>query len=143
MIVDVNLLLYAATTADPRGDAAADWLENVLNGPIRVGLPWQSLHGFVRLATNSRIFPRAMSGAVAMAQVDDWLQAPAAWVPQPGRNHSVVLSDLITRYRLAGDLVPDAALAALALENGTGIWSTDADFARFPELRWENPLASR
>lgn len=115
----------------------------MLNGPVRVGLPWQSLHGFLRLATNPRVFPRPLSPGEALAQVEEWLAAPAAWVPAPGRRHQAVLTGLVTRHRVHGDLVPDAALAALALEHGTGVWSTDSDLARFDGLDWVDPLAGR
>ena len=142
MIVDANLLLYARNSSDTRHQAAAVFLEGVLNGPRRVGLPWQSLTAFVRIATHPRVFPKPLSAGAASDQVQQWLAAPAAWVPVPGDRHSDVLLPLVRQLRLTGPLVSDAHLAALALEHGTGIWSTDADFARFPGLRWEDPLTS-
>lgn len=140
MIVDANLLLYASNRADPRAAAAAAVLEEALNGPYRIGLPWQSLTAFLRISTHPRVFPFPLSPGPATEQVRRWLTAPAAWVPHPGPRHADVLLDLVARLRLTGPLVSDAHLAALALEHGTGIWSTDSDFARFPGLRWENPL---
>jgi uncharacterized protein len=142
VIVDANLLLYAHNASDARHQAAAAFLEGVLNGPRRVGLPWQSLTAFVRIATHPRVFPKPLSADAAAEQVQQWLAAPAAWVPVPGDRHADVLLPLIRQLRLTGPLVSDAHLAALALEHGTGIWSTDADFARFPGLRWEDPLTS-
>lgn len=140
MIVDANLLLYARNTSDPRQPRAQAFLEEVLNGPRRVGLPWQSLTAFVRIATHPRVFPAPLSPAVAADQVQSWLAAPAAWVPVPGEGHAEVLLALLRQLHLTGPLVSDAHLAALAMEHGTGIWSTDSDFARFPGLTWANPL---
>lgn len=140
MILDANVLLYARNSADPRHRPAAAFLDEVLNGPRRVGLPWQSLTAFLRIATHPRVFPRPLTAEAAAAQVQDWLGAPAAWVPVPTEGHAAVLLGLVRDLRLTGPLVTDACLAALALEHGTGIWSTDTDFARFPAVRWEDPL---
>ena len=140
MIVDANLLLYARNASDPRHEPAAAFLESALNGPRRVGLPWQSLTAFVRIATHPRVFARPLSPEVAAAQVEQWLAAPAAWVPVPTRGHAEILLSLVRDLRLSGALVSDAHLAALAIEHGLGVWSTDADFARFPGLHWEDPL---
>lgn len=105
-------------------------------------MPWQGLTAFVRIATSPRVFPVPLSAADASDQVEQWLSAPAAWVPVPGERHADVLLGLLRQLRVVGPLVSDAHLAALALEHGTGVWSTDTDFARFPGLRWENPLPS-
>jgi hypothetical protein len=117
------------------------WLEAELNGDRRVGMPWESLTAFVRLVTNPRAFPRPLAPGDAWDLVDEWLAAPVAWIPVPTDRHAAVLGDLVRRYRLAGNIVPDAHLAAIALEHGAEIVSADTDFARFTELRWSNPLA--
>ena len=140
MILDANLLLYARNASDPQHDAARAFVERALNGPHRVGLPWPTLTAFVRIATHARVFPSPLSPAAAADQVEQWLGAPAAWVPLPGERHAEVLLGLVRDLRVVGPLVSDAHLAALALEHGTGIWSTDADFARFPGLHWQDPL---
>jgi toxin-antitoxin system PIN domain toxin len=140
LILDANLLLYARNSSDPRHTDARAFLEQVLNGPRRVGLPWQSLTAFARIATHPRVFSAPLSAAAASDQVEEWLAAPAAWLPVPGEGHAEVLLALLRQLRLTGPLVSDAHLAALALEHGTGIWSTDTGFARFPGLRWEDPL---
>lgn len=140
MIVDANLLIYARNSSDPRHSAARDVVERALNGPQRIGLAWQSLAAFVRIATHPRVFPTPLSPQAAADQVDEWLAAPAAWTPVPGRGHAAIFLSLVRDLRLTGALVSDASLAALALEHGTGVWSTDADFARFPGLRWVDPL---
>lgn len=140
MIFDANLLLYARNSADPRHARAQRVMEEALNGPRRVGLPWQSLTAFLRVATHPRVFASPLTADQAAQQVEDWLAAPAAWVPSPTPRHNEVLLDLVRGLRLAGSLVSDAHLAALALEHGVALWSTDADFARFPGLSWHNPL---
>ncbi len=142
MIVDANLLLYARNSSDPRHARASAFLEQALNGPRRVGLPWQSLTAFLRIATHPRVFSAPLSAGAAGDQVEQWLAAPAAWVPVPGDGHAELLLGLVRQLRLVGPLVSDAHLAALALEHGTGIWSTDTDFARFAGLTWEDPLTS-
>lgn len=142
MLVDANLLIYATDDRSPHNQSAVAWLEEQLNRPRQIGLPWQSLAAFLRISTHPRILDNPLSSAVAWKQVEEWLAAPAAWVPTQGRDHSRILGDLIFRYDLRADLVPDAMLAALALEHGVAIASADTDFARFaPDgLRWHNPL---
>jgi len=141
MLVDANLLLYAADERSRHNRAAVEWITEHLNGPRRVGLPWQSLTAFLRIASHPRALNHPLTPTVAWRQVTDWLAAPAAWVPAPGAAHAELLGDLVTRYDLRGNLIPDAQLAALALEHGLAVCSADTDFARFRELRWENPLA--
>jgi toxin-antitoxin system PIN domain toxin len=141
MLLDANLLLYAVHERAPQHEAAAAWLTEQLNGARRVGLPWQSLAAFLRIATHPRAFARPLEPAVAWERVTDWLAAPAAWIPQPGSEHARLLGELVQRYRVAGNMVPDAQLAALALEHGLIVCSSDTDFARFSEIRWQNPLS--
>ena len=140
MLVDANILFFAVNEAAPEHDRAAAWLEETLNGSRRVGLPWESLTAFVRLATNPRVVARPLAPLDAWSFVEDWLTAPAAWVPVPTERHAAVLGELVRRYRPAGKLVPDAHLAALAIEHGAEIISADTDFARFVEVRWRDPL---
>jgi uncharacterized protein len=141
MLLDVNLLLYAANQRSPFHAASVDWLTEQLNGPRRIGLPWQSLAGFLRIATHPRAFERPLNAALAWEMVSDWLVAPATWIAQPGPEYPALLGELIVRYDVRGNLMPDAQLAALALEHGLTICSADTDFARFTEVAWENPLA--
>ena len=141
MIVDANVLLCAEDSSSPYHDRARSWLTAALNGNVRVGLPWASLLAFLRIRTHPRAYLRPLSGEAAWARVDDWLGAPAAWIAPPTEAHADVLGELVTRYRLTSDLIPDAHLAALALEHGVTLCSADTDFARFAELRWVNPLA--
>jgi uncharacterized protein len=142
VLIDANLLIYSADTASKFHGPAREWLLAQLNGTHRIGLPWQSLAAFLRVATHPRIFANPLSPDIAWRQVEIWLSAPAAWIPSPGSAHADLLGSLFARHEIAGNLVPDATLAALALEHGLAVCSADTDFARFaPEgLRWENPL---
>jgi hypothetical protein len=106
-----------------------------------VGLPWPSLLGFLRLVTNPRVFERPAPIRSAWQQVEEWLDCEAAWIPAPTERHRQVLGRLVTEATVRANLVPDAHLAALAIEHGLVLASTDGDFARFPGLRFENPLA--
>jgi len=141
MLVDANLLLYAVHRTSRFHEHARDWLTDQLNGSRRVGLPWQSLGAFLRIATHPRAFERPLHPSDAWARVTDWLGADVAWIPEPGPRHAELLGGLIDRYELRGNLIPDAQLAALALEHGVAVCSADTDFARFAELDWRNPLA--
>lgn len=140
MIVDANMLLYARNDADPRHGPARDWIETALNGSTRVGLPWWSLTAFMRIATNPRAFPRALSPDDAASQVEEWLDAPRAWLAEPTLRYRDVLTRLVRDHEVRGPLVSDAQLAALAIDHGVAIVSTDSDFARFDEIQWVNPL---
>jgi toxin-antitoxin system PIN domain toxin len=142
MLVDANILLYAVDETSPSHDRARRWLEDALNGARRVGLPWQSLTAFVRIATHPRALRAPLDASEAWAYVEDWLDAPAAWVPQPGRGHRDILGRLVRELDLRGNLVTDAVLAALCVEHGLIIVSADSDFARFRELTWMNPVAA-
>lgn len=139
ILVDANLLVYAHVRTFPDHVSAKAWLDAKLTGPGRVGLPWPSLLAFVRLVTNPRVFEHAESIADAWRQVTDWLAAPPAWIPHPTEGHAATLTNLIPHCSRSS-LVHDAHLAALALEHGLTLCTTDGDFARFPGLAWQNPL---
>jgi toxin-antitoxin system PIN domain toxin len=98
--------------------------------------------GFLRISTNPRAFGRPLTALQAWQQVLAWLATGPAWIPQPTEHHADVLGELLTLPGVYGNLVPDAHLAALAIEHGLTLCSTDGDFARFPGLRWQNPLVS-
>jgi hypothetical protein len=140
VIVDANILLYAADRGSKFHAPAAAWMEDALNGPARVGLPWPSLTAFVRIVTHPRASSSPLTPQEAWSVVDDWLAAGAAWIPVAGARHAEVFRRLVIDGDLRGNLVPDAHLAALAIEHGVGICSADSDFARFPGLDWVNPV---
>lgn len=141
MLIDANLLLYATDARSRFHPVARGWLLEQLNGNRRVGLPWQSLGAFLRLATHPRVSAYPLGPTEAWRSVSAWLQAPTAWIPQPGPKYAALLGDLVVNQEVAGNLVPDAQLAALALEHGLIVCSADSDFARFDGVRWENPLS--
>jgi uncharacterized protein len=141
MLVDANLLLFAADQASPFHQAAAAWLTEVLNGPRRVALPWPVLGAFVRISTHPRAAEHPLSPQAAWRHIEDWLACDPVWIPNPTQRHAEILGGLIVAYQLRGNLVSDAHLAALAVEHGLEVCSADTDFARFREIRWTNPLA--
>lgn len=140
MLVDANLLLYAANADSPHHEAAAAWITARLNGGERIGLPWTSLLAFLRVSTHPRASARPLSSQEAWEQIENWLAAEVVWIPSPTARHAEVLGGLVSRYRVASNAVPDAHLAALAIEHGLVLCSADTDFARFSEIRWENPV---
>ncbi|MDW8328672.1 MAG: type II toxin-antitoxin system VapC family toxin [Candidatus Bipolaricaulota bacterium] len=140
ILVDANILIYAHVSSSPYHKAARRWLEDQLNSTSQVGLPWPSLLAFVRLVTNPRIFEHPVSLAEAWNRVEEWLALPSVWIPQPTERHAQILGDFLKRVVDRSSLVPDAHIAALAIEHGLTLYSTDRDFARFPGLKWSNPL---
>jgi toxin-antitoxin system PIN domain toxin len=142
VLVDANILLYAVDEESPFHSPSKEWLEANLNGNRRIGLPWQSLVAFVRIATHPRALREPLRPTEAWAFVEDWLDAPAAWVPGPGRGHRDILGRLVRDLDLRSNLVADAVLAALCIEHGLTMVSADSDFARFNEIAWVNPLRS-
>jgi toxin-antitoxin system PIN domain toxin len=140
ILVDTNLLLYASVGDFPQHERARLWLDERLNGAAPVGLPWASLLGFLRIITNTRVFRRPTRTAEAWRQVCTWLDSERAWIPQPTERHRDILGGLLAGSDVQANLVHDAHLAALAIEHGLILCSTDGDFGRFDGLRWENPL---
>lgn len=140
-LVDANLLVYAVNLDSSEHARTASWLQDTLNAPERTAMPWESLTAFVRIVTNPRIVPRTLPSVEAWRHVEDWLAVPTVWIPGPTENHASVLGGLISKYRVSGNGIPDAHLAAIAIQHGLEVASADTDFARFTEIRWRNPLA--
>ena len=140
ILVDTNILIYGHVGSFTQHQAAKSWLDACLNGTAPVGLPWPSTLAFLRLVTNPRIFEQPETLDEAWRQVNEWLDCPPVWIPQPTERHLEILSALFASQGITANLVPDAHLAALAIEHGLLLCSTDGDFARFPGLRWKNPL---
>ncbi len=143
ILLDANLLVYAHVASLTQHQTARTWLDSRLNGPAPVGLPWPTLLSFVRLVSNPRIFERPEPIADAWEQVERWLECRSVWIPQPTERHQEILGPLLSHAVTRSNLVPDAHLAALAIEHGLTLCSTDRDFAQFPGLRWDNPLQAR
>lgn len=141
ILIDANLLIYAHVKNLPQHVAAKGWLDKCLNASAPVGLPWPSLLGFLRIVTNPRIFERPESIKDAWKQVKEWLECPSAWIPRPAERHVEILEGLIVDLNITANLVPDAHLAALAIEHGLILCSADGDFGRFPDLKWQNPIS--
>ncbi len=141
-LIDANLLIYAHIEEMPLHERTHQWLDQQLNDSPRVALPWASLLTFVRLVSNPRIFDRSVPVSAAWKQVERWLSAPPVWIPSATDRHQEILGRLLTAEEgLRSNLVPDAHLAALAIEHGLTLYSADGDFARFAGLRWKNPLS--
>jgi toxin-antitoxin system PIN domain toxin len=140
ILLDANLLVYAHVHDSPVHERAKLWLDERLNGSAPVGFPWPTTLAFLRLVTNPRIFERPEPIEQAWQQVQEWLDRPVVWIPQPTERHRDILQSLLLGHGVRGNLVPDAHLAALAISHGLVLCSTDGDFARFQGLRWRNPL---
>lgn len=140
IVVDVNLLLYATFSTFAQHAAARPWLENALNGQDQVLLPGVSIFGFVRIATNPRVFEKPLSVDEALGAVDGWLAQPHVHFLVPGPRHLEIAFRLLRELGVARNLTTDVQLAAHAMENQARLCSNDSDFGRFPGLRWDNPL---
>jgi hypothetical protein len=140
ILIDANLLLHAYNPRALAHDASRLWLERTLSGPQFVRFAWLTLWAFLRISTNPRVFEHPLSMSEAGGIVSSWLAQPAVGVLDPGERYWDILRDLARQAQVTGPLVMDAALAALAIEHGATLYTTDRDFARFPGLAWVNPL---
>lgn len=140
ILVDANLLLYAYDTESLHHQASKNWWESALNGVTPVWLCWPTVLAFVRISTNARLLSNPLSCEEAAEIVDLWLERRTVQWIEPGLRHWGVLKQTLVKGQISGPLVTDAHLAALAEEHGAVVYSADRDFARFPGLRWVNPL---
>jgi hypothetical protein len=140
IVLDVNLLLYAHDSTSPHHSAAQAWLRGIISGPELIGLPWQVVWAFLRLSTNSRIFTNCLSMEQAVGIVQQWMNLKQVRVLAPTERHWGLLKQVLKEGQVRGPLTTDAELAALTIEYGGVLYTTDRDFARFPGLRWVNPL---
>jgi len=136
---DANLLLYAVDSSAPRHRGARRWLEERLSGTETFAFAWIVLLAFIRLSTNPRVFESPLDPQEAFDLVEGWLAQPCATVVHP--TDARLLRELLGPLGTAGNLTVDAHLAALAIEHGAELCSSDRDFSRFPGLRWTDPLA--
>jgi len=141
ILIDANLLLYAKFSDLPQNPSARQWLEGALSTSDRVGIPWMSYLAFLRISTNPRIFDLPLTGRAAWQQVREWIDHPRTWIPQPTAAHAEILGKLILATEVTVNKIPDAHLAALAIEHELTLCSSDRDFKIFPSLDWHNPLA--
>ena len=140
ILVDANILLYAEDSLSPRHEQARAWWDAQLSGTGPVCLCWEVICAFIRIGTNPRVFENPLSLEQGLARVQSWLDQPCTRVVRPTERHWTVFRQLLTEGQAVANLVPDAHLAALAIEHGCELASTDSDFARFPKLKWKNPL---
>jgi len=140
ILVDANVLLYAYHPRAEQHERARTWFETTLSDLEPVGLAWSTILAFLRLATSARVFERPLSTAEAETIVSAWLAEPTVVLVDPGDRYWEILRTLLIDAQVTGPLVTDAALAALAIEQGATLVTTDRDFVRFRGLRLSNPL---
>ena len=143
IVPDANLLLYAYDSDSDRHPSAGRWLRQILSGADTVGLSWLSIGAFLRIATNSSLGRSQMSMTSAIGIVDEWLAMRAVRLIVPGEGHWAILKEMLIAGRVRGPLTSDAQLAALTIEHGAILHTADRDFARFPGLKWRDPLAAQ
>jgi len=139
-IVDINLLIYSINLDSPHHAQAKEWLEQALSADEQIGFAWIVILGFLRVVTNGKIMPHPLPPEAALELMDEWLKQPPASIIQPTGKHWNILNELLKPLGTAANLTSDAHLAALAIDHGARLYSTDNDFSRFPALRWTNPL---
>lgn len=138
-VVDANVLLYAVNTASTHHEVSFRWLETALDGGDSVGFSWNALLAFVRISTNSWLFPSALTAEEVMAQVQEWIAAPSAHVLTPGERPPAILESVLTQSDGVGNPANDAHLAALAIEHRASVVTFDRDFDRFEGVRSHSP----
>ena len=141
IVLDANLLLYAYDSDSDKHAKARAWVEEAFSGASPVGLPWQTLSAFMRIVTNPRLTGKRFTPAEVVEIVDQWVNQPNVRLLGPGDNHWSFLRQMIVDGQVRGPLITDAQLAALTIEYGGVLHTTDRDFSRFPGLRWKNPIA--
>jgi toxin-antitoxin system PIN domain toxin len=141
IVLDANVLLYAYDSSSAAHARCKDWLEAALNGESQIAIPWQTLLAFVRIATNARAFRNPLSIQATVELVEIWTARPHVTVLAPGTRYWPILKQQLLEAQVTGPLVTDAALAALALEHGAALATTDRDFRRFDQLEVINPAA--
>ncbi len=140
IVLDANILLYAYDASSSRHATARSWIEETLSSGVPVGLPWQTAAAFLRISTNAALQGQRFTIEEAARIVDQWVEQPNVRFLAPGEGHWPLFRQMLTEGQAGGPLTTDAALAALTIEFGGVLHSTDRDFARFPGLRWNNPL---
>ncbi len=140
ILIDANILLYAYNPSAQLHERARRWLEGTLSRPEPLRLAWTTVLAFLRLTTNPRVFEHPFLPEEVIPIISSWLARPTVGILEPGERHWQVLSGLLSATQVRGPRVMDAHLAALAIEHGATLHTTDKDFARFPGIRVMNPL---
>ncbi|MBI4231233.1 MAG: type II toxin-antitoxin system VapC family toxin [Planctomycetes bacterium] len=140
LLLDVNVLVHAYRPEHPRRDDFRRLLERLADGPEAYAVSPLVLSGFLRIVTHPRVFRDPDTPDKAMAFAEAILEPPHCVQVSPGTRHWGIFRDLCVRTSARGNLIPDAYLAALAIEHGCEWITTDHDYARFPGLRWRHPL---
>jgi len=139
ILPDVNVLVYAYREDAPKHERYRGWLEGVLGGSEAYGLADLVLAGFMRVVTHPRVFSPPSPIAHALEFAEALRGHPNCVHLGPGRRHWEIFTRLCRDTRAKGNLVPDAYLAAMAIESGSEWMTTDHDYSRFPGLRWRDP----
>jgi uncharacterized protein len=141
IVFDANLLIYAYDSGSAYHMKARAWVENIFSGAEPVGLPWHAITAFLRIMTNKRLPGERFTLEQACQIVEGWLTQRNIRPLAPGEHHWPLLRGMLIEGQAPGALANDAQIAALAIEYGGVLHTADRDFARFPGLRWVNPLA--
>lgn len=140
IVVDANLLIYSYDSDSSHHKKSRSWVERIFSGVEPVGLPWQTVCAFLRVITNRKLPGSRLTVEQAAETVEEWLAQPNVRILAPGDEHWSVLKRMMVEGQASGPLVSDAELVALTVEYGGVLYTADRDFARFPGLRWKNPL---
>ena len=140
ILVDTNILLYAEDKLSQLHEEAQQWWDKQLSGEFPVCLCWSILNSFIRISTNRQIFMRPLTMKQAITRVQSWIDQPCVRLIHPTESHWQIFQMMLLDGQAKANLVVDAHLAALAIEHGCILYSTDSDFSRFPKLKWKNPL---
>jgi toxin-antitoxin system PIN domain toxin len=141
ILVDANVLLYAYHPRAEAHERCRAWIEKAFSGDEPVAIAWVTVLAFVRIGTSPRVFEQPLLAGEALAAVASWLERPSVSVLEAGEACWEIFRRLVRDSQVAGPLVMDAFLAALALENGATLATTDRDFTRFPKLKLADPAA--
>jgi toxin-antitoxin system PIN domain toxin len=140
ILVDTNILIYAEDSLGHLHEEARHWWDTQLSGDFPVCLCWSILNSFIRISTNRQIFKKPLTVKQAITRVQSWIDQPCVRLIYPTESHWQIFQRMLLEGQATANLVVDAHLAALAIEHGCILYSTDSDFSRFPKLKWKNPL---
>jgi uncharacterized protein len=143
IVVDANLLLYAYNSSAPGHTKARHWVETVFSGTEIVGLPWQTISAFLRIITNRQLRGERLTMEEAAEIIDEWAALPVVHLLSAGERHWAHFKRMLVDGKVSGPMTSDAELAAVTMENAGVLYTTDRDFARFPGLKWVNPLDAK